>query len=89
MTKKMPPYLDKRYLTQASIHETKNAAHEVQKSRDAHCWNETEEKFHYLYVDIEKYETFERSKCIARFVGKFTNGAGSIHSRYRPSILVG
>ena len=89
MTQKMPPYLDKWYPPQAFIHETKNAAHEVQKRLDAHCWNETELKFHDWYVDIDKYETVERSECVALFVGEFANGAGSIHNCYRPRRLVG
>ena len=59
MTQKMPPYLDKRYPPQAFIRETKNAAHEVKKRRDAHFWNETEEKFHDWYVDMEKYKTMD------------------------------
>ena len=59
MIKKIPPYLDKRYPTQESIHETKNAAHEVQKRCDARSWNETEEQLHDRYVEIEKYETAE------------------------------
>ena len=89
MTQKMPPYSDKGYTPQASIHKTKNSAREVQKRRDARCWNETEEKFHDRYVDIEKYEMVERSKCVARFVVKVTNGTVSIHNRYRPRRLVG
>ena len=67
----------------------KNAAHEVQKRCDARFWNETEEKFHDQYVKIEKYQMVERSKCVASFVGKVTNGAGSIHNSYRPRRLVG
>ena len=89
MTQQMPPYLDKSYPPQASVHETKNAAHYVQRRCNEHLWNETEEKFHYLYVDIDKYETAERSKCVARFVGKFPNGAGGVHYLYRTRILVG
>ena len=89
MTQKMPPYIDKRYPPQASVHETKNAAHKVQKRRDSGCWNETEEKFHDRYVDIEKYETVERSKCVARFVGKGPNRAGSVHNSYCKMRLVG
>ena len=89
LTQQMPLYFDKGYSPYASIHETKNAAREVQKRSDARFWNETEEKIHDGYVDIEKYETFERRKCIARFVGKFPNGAGIIHNHYRPRILVG
>ena len=41
--------------------------HEVQKRRDAHFWNEIEEKFHDWYVDMEKYKTVERSECVALF----------------------
>ena len=89
MTQQMPPYIDKMYPPQASVHETKNVAHEVQKRRDARCQNETEEKFHDQYVDIEKYETVERIKYVARFVGNFPNGAGSVHNFYRPRRLVG
>ena len=63
----MPPYFDKGYPPQAYIHKTKNAVREVQKRRDARYWNETEEKFDDWYVDIEKYETVERSKRVARF----------------------
>ena len=89
MTQQMPPYLDKRYPPQASVHETNNVAHELQKRLDARCWNETEEKFHDQYVKIEKYQMVERSKCVASFVGKVTNGSGSSHNRYRLRILVG
>ena len=89
MTQKMPSYLDKMYPQQAFISETKNAAHEVKKRRDAQFWNETEEKFHDWYVDMEKCETVERSECVALFVGEFANGAGSIHNCYRPRTLVG
>ena len=85
----MPLYFDNGYPPQAFIHETKNAAREVQKRRDARCWNETEEKFHDRYVDIDNYETVERSECIARFVSKVTNREGSIHNCYRPRRLVG
>ena len=42
MTQQMRPYFDKGYPPQASIHETKNAAREVQKRCDARCWNEIE-----------------------------------------------
>ena len=62
---------------------------EVQKRCDARCWNETEEKFHDRYVDIEKYETVKRSKYIARFVGTASNRADIIHNYYRPRIFVG
>ena len=89
MTQKMPPYLDKRYPTQASVHETKDAAHEVKKRHDARCWNEIEEKLHDRYVDIETYETVERSECIARFLGTVPNRAGRINNSYRAMILVG
>ena len=40
----------------------KNAAHGVQEGHDARCWNEIEGKFHGRYVNIETYETVERSK---------------------------
>ena len=43
---------------------------------------------HYWYVDIEKYETVERSKCVVRFVGKVPNGAGITHNHYGPRRLV-
>ena len=89
MNQKMPPYIDRRYPPQVSIHEIKNAAHEVQKRRDARCWNEIEGKFHYRYVDIDKYETVERIECVARFVGNVPNGSGSIHNRYFPRGLDG
>ena len=89
MTKKMPPYLDKIYPLQTSVHETKNSALEVQKRCDARCQNETEEKSHNWYIDIKKYETVERSKCVAPFVGKVFNGEGSIHNRYCPRRLFG
>ena len=85
----MPLYFDNGYPPQAFIHETKNAAREVQKRRDARCWNETEEKFHDWYEDNEKYETAERSKSVAGFVGKVPNGSGSIHNHYCPRRLVG
>ena len=80
MIQKIPPYVDKGYPPQESIHETKNAARKVQKLQDAHFWNETEEKFHDRYVYIEKYETVERSKCVAHFLGKVPNGAVSINN---------
>ena len=51
-------------------------------------WNETEETFHDWCVNIEKYETFERSKIVAHFVCLVPNGAGIIHNSYRPRILV-
>ena len=89
MTQQMPPYSDKGYPPYASIHETKNAYHEVKTRRDARCWNETKEKFHDRYVYIEKYEKFERSKCVARFVGKVPNREGRIHNSYRERRLVG
>ena len=72
-TQQIPPYSDKGYPPYSSIHETKNAAREVQRHHDARCWNEIEEKIHDWYVDIEKYETVERSKCIAHFVVKVSN----------------
>ena len=89
MAQQMPPYFDKGYPPQASINETKNAAREVQKRCVARCWNETEEKFYDRYVDIEKYETVERSELVARFVGKFPNISGIIHNSYLPRRLVG
>ena len=89
MTKKMPPHLDKRYPLQASIHETKNAAHKVQERLDARCQNETEEKFLDRYVDIDKYETIERSECVAHFLGKSPNRVGIIQDYYSIRRLVG
>ena len=89
MTQQMPPYLDRRYPSQASVNETKNASHEVQKRLDERCWNGTKEKFYNLQVDINKYVTFERSECFARFVGKFPNRANGVYNHYRLSIQVG
>ena len=89
MIQQIPPYADKGYPPQASIHKTKNSAREVQKCCDARCWNEIEEKLHDRYVDIETYETVERSKCIARFLGTVLNRAGRINNSYRTMILVG
>ena len=89
MTQQTTPYFDKGYPLQASTHETKMQLCKVQKSCDAHCWNETEEKSHDRYVDIEKYKTVERSECVVRFVGKVTKRAGRIHNYYFPRRLIG
>ena len=62
---------------------------EAPKRRDARFWNKIEETFHDQYVEMDKYETVERSECVARFLGKVTNGAGSIYNYYCPRILVG
>ena len=46
MTQQIPPYSDERYPPYSYIRETENLAHEVQKCRDARCWNETDKTFH-------------------------------------------
>ena len=61
----------------------------VQKRRDNFCWNETEEKFHDRYADIEKYETVEINKCVAHVVCLVPNVAGNIHNCNHLRRLVG